>query len=69
MLSQAFYAVADLPRIYELDKDGWHHAAIFGHFKQSKLFPITYAEATLLWDWDILAVGGTKCIGYIYRYG
>lgn len=51
MLSQAFHAVAALLRISEMD-----FAAIYGHTKQSKLFPITTAEAALLRDWDILVV-------------
>jgi hypothetical protein len=44
MLSQAFHAVAALLRISEMD-----FAAIYGHTKQSKLFPITTAEAALLY--------------------
>jgi hypothetical protein len=56
MLSQAFHAVADLLRIYEMDKDSWHLAAILGHSKQSELFLITSPEATLLWDWNVLVV-------------
>jgi hypothetical protein len=56
MLSQAFHAVADLLRIYEMDKDSWHLAAILGHSKQSELFLIISPEATLLWDWNVLVV-------------
>ncbi len=34
----------------------WHHAAIYGHSKASKLYPITMAEAELLWGWGIIVV-------------
>jgi hypothetical protein len=33
-----------------MDKDGWHHAAILGQTKASKLFP------ALLQDWDVLVL-------------
>jgi hypothetical protein len=33
MFAQAFRAVAALLTLYEVDKDGWHHAAIFGQTK------------------------------------
>jgi hypothetical protein len=56
MFAQAFRAVAALQTLYEVDKDGWHHAAIFGHTKASKLYPITMAEAELLWEWDVVVV-------------
>jgi hypothetical protein len=45
MFAEAFRAVAVLLTLYEVDKDGWHHAAIIGHTKASKLFPFTTAEA------------------------
>jgi hypothetical protein len=35
MLAQAFRAVAVLLSIYEMDTDGWHHAAIFGALASS----------------------------------
>jgi hypothetical protein len=54
MFAQAFHAVAVLLNIYEMDKDGWHHAAISGHSKASKLYPLTMAEAELLWGWGII---------------
>jgi hypothetical protein len=56
MFAQAFRAVATLLSLYEVDKDGWHHAAIFGHTKASVLYPFTMAEAELLWGWDIIVV-------------
>ncbi len=56
MLAQAFRAVAALLNIYETDKDGWHQAAIYGHSKSSKLYPLTRAEAELLWNRDITVV-------------
>ncbi len=56
MFAQAFRAVAVLLNIYEMDKDGWHHAAIYGHSKASKLYPLTMAEAELLWGWGIIVV-------------
>ncbi len=56
MFAQAFRAVAVLLNIYKMDKDGWHHAAIYGHFKASKLYPLTMAEAELLWGWGIIVV-------------
>ncbi len=56
MFAQAFRAVAALLQLYEVDKDGWHHAAIFGHTKASVLYPFTMAEADLLWGWDIIVV-------------
>jgi hypothetical protein len=56
MFAQAFRAVSALLRLYEVDKDGWHHAPIFGHTKASLLYPFTRAEAELLWSWDIIVV-------------
>jgi hypothetical protein len=56
MFSQAFHAVAYLLRMYEMDKESWHFAAILGHTKQSKLFLINTAEAALLRDWDMMVV-------------
>jgi hypothetical protein len=56
MFAQAFRAVAVLLTIYEMDKDGWHHAAIYGHSKASKLYPLTRAEAELLWGRGIIVV-------------
>jgi hypothetical protein len=56
MFVQAFQAVAALLSLYEVDKDGWHHAAIFGHPKASVVYPFTKAEAELLWGWDIIVV-------------
>ncbi len=56
MFAQAFRAVAVLLNIYEMDKDGWHHAAIYGHSKASKLYPLTRAEAELLWGRGIIVV-------------
>jgi hypothetical protein len=56
MFAQAFRAVAALLSLYEVDKDGWHHAAIFGHTKASMLYPFTMAEAELLRGWDIIVV-------------
>jgi hypothetical protein len=56
MFAQAFRAVSTLLRLYEVDKDGWHHAPIFGHTKASLLYPFTMAEAELLWGWDIIVV-------------
>jgi hypothetical protein len=40
--------------MYEVDKDGWHHATIIGHTKASTLFPFTMVEAALLQEWDVL---------------
>ncbi len=48
--------VSTLLQLYEVDKDGWHHAPIFGHTKASVLYPFTMAEAELLWGWDIIVV-------------
>jgi hypothetical protein len=42
--------------LYKVDKDGWHHAAIVGHTKASKLFPFTGADAALLREWDVIVV-------------
>jgi hypothetical protein len=56
MFAQAFRAVSTLLQLYEVDKDGWHHAPIFGHTKASVLYPFTMAEAELLWGWDIIVV-------------
>jgi hypothetical protein len=33
MFAQAFRAISTLLQLYEVDKDGWHHAPIFGHTK------------------------------------
>jgi hypothetical protein len=41
MFAKAFRAVATLLALYEADKEGWHHAAIVGHTKASKLFTFT----------------------------
>jgi hypothetical protein len=56
MFAEAFRAVAMLLVLYEVDKDGWHHAAIVGHTKSSKLFPFTRADAMLLQEWDVIVV-------------
>jgi hypothetical protein len=56
MFAEAFRAIAVLLTLYEVDKDGWHHADIIGHTKASKLFPFTMAEAALLWEWDVIVV-------------
>ncbi len=56
MFAEAFRAVAMLLMLYEVDKDGWHHAAIVGHTKASKLFPFTRADAALLREWDVIVV-------------
>jgi hypothetical protein len=56
MFAQAFRAISTLLQIYEVDKDGWHHAPIYGHTKTSLLYPFTMAEAELLWGWDIIVV-------------
>ncbi len=56
MFAQAFRAVAALLTLYEVDKDGWHNAAIFGQTKASKLYPFTMAEAELLRDWDVVVI-------------
>jgi hypothetical protein len=49
MFAQAFRAVSTLLQLYEVDKDGWHHAPIYGHTKANLLYPFTMAEAELLW--------------------
>jgi hypothetical protein len=56
MFAQAFRAVSILLCLYEVDKDGWHHAPIFGHSKASLLYPFTMAEAEMLWGWGIIVV-------------
>jgi hypothetical protein len=56
MFAQAFRAVAALLTLYEVDKDGWHHAAIIGHTKASILYPFTMAEAEVLREWDVVVV-------------
>jgi hypothetical protein len=56
MFAQTFRAVAALLSLYEVEKDGWHHAAVFGHTKASMLYPFTMAEAELLWGWDIIVI-------------
>jgi hypothetical protein len=56
MFAEAFRAVAMLLALYEVDKDGWHHTAIVGHTKASKLFPFIRAEAMLLREWDVIVV-------------
>ncbi len=37
MFAQAFRAIGRLLQLYEVDKDGWHHAPIFGHKSQPTL--------------------------------
>ncbi len=56
MFAQAFRAVSTLLQLYEVDKNGWQHAPIYGHTKASLLYPFTMAEAELLWGWDIIVV-------------
>jgi hypothetical protein len=56
MFAQAFRAISTLLQLYEVNKDGWHHAPIFGHTKASLLYPFTMAEADMLWGWDIIVV-------------
>ena len=51
LFSQAFQSVADLLRLYENHKTFWPEAAIYGHSKTPRLFPITameYAELETL---------------------
>jgi hypothetical protein len=56
MFAEAFRAIATLLVLYEVDKDGWHHAAIVGHTKASKLFSFTSAEAMMLQEWAVIVV-------------
>jgi len=56
MLAHSFRSVATLLALYETDKDAWHHAAIVGHSKASKLFPFTSAEIIQLQEWDVIVV-------------
>jgi hypothetical protein len=56
LFAEAFRAVATLLALYEVDKDGWHHAAIVGHTKASKLFLFTRAEAMMLQEWDVIVI-------------
>jgi hypothetical protein len=56
MFAEAFRAVAMLLALYEADKEGWHHAAIVGHTKASKLFPFTREEGRVLQEWDVIIV-------------
>jgi hypothetical protein len=56
MFAQAFRAMGTLLQLYEVDKDGCHHAPIIGHTKASVLYLFTMAEAKLLWGWDVIVV-------------
>jgi hypothetical protein len=56
MFSEAFRAIAAILTLYESDAESWHHAAIVGHSKASKLFPFTRAEGDLLQELDIIVV-------------
>jgi hypothetical protein len=42
--------------MYEKHKDGWHHAAIVGNTKMSRLFVFSPVEAALLKEWNIVVV-------------
>ncbi len=56
MFAEAFRAIATILALYEVDKEGWHHAAIVGHTKVSKLFPFTREEGRVLQEWDVIVV-------------
>jgi hypothetical protein len=56
MFAHAFRAISKLQQLYEVDKDGWHHAPIYGHTNASVLYPFTRTEMELLWSWDIIVV-------------
>jgi hypothetical protein len=56
MFAEAFRAVATLLALFEADKEGWHHVAIVGHTKASKLFPFTREEGRVLQEWDVIVV-------------
>jgi hypothetical protein len=56
MFAEAFRAVAMILALLEADKEAWHHAAIVGHTKASKLFPFTREEGRVLREWDVVVV-------------
>jgi hypothetical protein len=56
MLGQAFTSVSELLSAQENDSRDWHCAAIYGHTKQSKLFPLTGAEYGILEEMDVRTV-------------
>jgi hypothetical protein len=56
MFAETFRAIAALQVLYETDREGWHHAAIVGHSKASKLFPLTREEGGLLQEWGVIVV-------------
>lgn len=67
MFAQAFKAVATLQTLYEVDRDGWHHAVIYGYTRASKLFPFTAVEAALFRYWDIIVVSQLYNTNYLTR--
>jgi hypothetical protein len=56
MFAETFRAIAALQVLYETDKEGWHHAAVVGHSKASKLFPLNREEGRLLQEWGVIVV-------------
>jgi hypothetical protein len=56
MFAEAFRAIAVMQALYETDREGWHHAAVVGHSKASKLFPLNREEGRLLQEWGVIVV-------------
>ncbi len=56
LFSQPFQAMAKLLRLHEKDHKTWHMAAIDGHSKFNKLFPLSRNEANHLQAMNIITV-------------
>ena len=56
ILSQAYQACATLQKLQETDKETWGNCPIYGHSKESVLFPFTPADKIILQEKGLITV-------------
>ena len=56
ILSQAFQACASLQKLQEIDKETWGNCPIYGHSKESVLFPFTPADKIILYEKGLITI-------------
>ena len=56
ILSQAFQACATLQKLQETDKETWGTCPIYGHSKESVLFPFTPADKIILQEKGLITI-------------
>ena len=56
ILSQAFQACASLQKLQEIDKETWGNCPIYGHSKESVLFPFTPADKIILHEKGLITI-------------